>query len=162
MQTTEQLYFLTRIPQCYEAETGEPFPLEARETTDAATRYDGAPLGLLAHSAAADPLFTFANDTALRAFGYTREELIGMPSRLSAAAGADLEERNRLFQALETHGHYFPYRGRRRRADGSAFWILDATIWNVTDDDGRRIGQATLIRGFAADETAEGRPGEAS
>jgi PAS domain S-box-containing protein len=136
------------LVESYVGEAGEPFPLTARQTAEVSTRYDGARFGLLAHDAAADPLFTFANDTALRAFGYTRDELIGMPSRLSASVGVDLEERKRLFQALESTGHYSPYCGRRRSKDGSTFWIFGTAIWNVTDEIGQRLGQAALIREF--------------
>lgn len=144
---TEDL-FMQCLVESYVGESGEPFPLKARQTAEVSTRYDGAPFGLLAHNAAADPLFTFANDTALRAFGYTRDELIGMPSRLSASPGVDLEERTRLFQALQSTGHYSPYCGRRRSKNGSTFWIIDTTIWNVTDATGQRLGQAALIREF--------------
>lgn len=141
-------FFIQRMVESYVGESGEPFPLTPRQTAEVSTRYDGAPFGLLAHNAASDPLFTFANDTALRAFGYTRHELIGMPSRLSASVGVDLQERKRLFKALESTGHYSPYCGRRRSKNGTTFWILDTTVWNVTDETGQHLGQAALIREF--------------
>src|ERR1700753_4520139 len=43
-----------------------------------------APFGLLAQDTSPDPLFVYANLTAQKLFGYSWDEFIGMPSRLSA------------------------------------------------------------------------------
>lgn len=48
--------------------------------------YENAPFALLAHDRSEDPRFFYANNTAQACFGYSWQEFIGMPSRLSAEA----------------------------------------------------------------------------
>src|SRR5690349_19634177 len=54
-----------------------------------------APFVVLAHGTEADPVFFYANRTALGLFEVTAEQLLAMPSRLSAEA-PDRNERARL------------------------------------------------------------------
>lgn len=140
--------FLEQLVRSYVESTGQPFPIEARVDQSLRALLQHAPFGLFAHTADPDPLFVLANNTAAREFGYPPEEMIGMPSRLSAAPGIDQEERARLFRALDRSGCFTGYHGRRVRRDGSVFWISDVTIWNIDGADGHRIGQAALIRSF--------------
>ena len=46
--------------------------------------YEQAPFGLLAHDTRADPLFVYGNLAAQRCFEYAWDELLVLPSRLSA------------------------------------------------------------------------------
>jgi PAS domain S-box-containing protein len=115
----------------------------------AAWLYDEAPFGLLAHDGAADPRFVYANRAAQERFEYGWDDLVGMPSRLSARPDAR-DERRRLLEAVERDGHSTGYRGRRVSRTGREFWIADATLWNLVDDRGARVGQAAR---FAVDGT---------
>ncbi|MFI5998469.1 MEKHLA domain-containing protein [Streptomyces sp. NPDC051362] len=107
--------------------------------------YQKAPFGLLAHDASGDPLFIYANRTAQRSFGYTWEEFVGLPSRLSAAADAQ-EDRDALLSAVNEHGYADGYHGLRRHRDGRIFRIADVCMWALTDADGRTHGQAAVFR----------------
>lgn len=107
--------------------------------------YEDAPFGLLAHEASPDPLFVYANRTAQRCFGYTWEEFIDLPSRLSAAADAQ-QDREALLAAVDDRGYADGYRGLRRCKDGRTFWIEDVCMWNLMDPGGRRHGQAAVFR----------------
>jgi PAS domain S-box-containing protein len=103
-----------------------------------------APFGLLAHDTAADPRFIYANLTAQRLFEYDWDEFVGMPSRLSAE-GDDRDQRQVFMQAVLERGYASGYQGIRVAKSGRRFWIEDATVWNLTDSDGVRRGQAAMI-----------------
>jgi PAS domain S-box-containing protein len=95
----------------------------------------------LSHSAEADPRFVYANLSVLRCFEYTREEFLGLPSRLSAEPDRR-EERDRFVHEVRTRGFAEGYRGLRIAKSGRRFWIEDVTMWNLVDDDFVLRGQA--------------------
>jgi hypothetical protein len=99
---------------------------------------------ILAHGTEADPLFFFANRAGLAAFETTVAAVQRMPSRLSAEP-ALREERARLLAEVTTHGFIDDYAGMRISALGRRFHIAKATVWNVEDDSGNRIGQAATF-----------------
>jgi PAS domain S-box-containing protein len=113
----------------------------------AAWLQDQAPFGLLAHDTSPDPLFVYANHIAQHCFGYTWEEFIGLPSRLSAAPDAQ-HDRNTFVEAVSRRGFADGYRGRRVRKDGSHFWIENVTMWDLVDADGNLHGQAAVFRAW--------------
>lgn len=110
---------------------------------DAAWLYDQAPFAVLAHDGGADPRFIYANQAAQACFGYTREELIGLPSRLSAEA-PEWAERQRLLDAVARDGFIRNYRGLRIAKDRRRFWIKRAVVWQL-DRDGVTVGQAATF-----------------
>jgi PAS domain S-box-containing protein len=111
--------------------------------TDAGWLYDAAPFAVLAHDGGVDPRFVYANRTAQVCFGYGREELIGLPSRLSAEA-PEHAERQRLLDAVSRDGFTRGYRGLRITKDGRRFWIERAVVWQL-DRDGVTVGQAATF-----------------
>jgi PAS domain S-box-containing protein len=124
-----------------------PFAENASEVAAARWLYTDAPFGVLAHDGAPDPLFVYANATALQMFEYSWDEMVGMPSRLSAPA-ADRGERDALMTGVLLRGYTNDYRGRRVTRSGRRFWIEDATVWNIVDHEGVFRGQAALIRAW--------------
>lgn len=114
----------------------------------AATWLRQAPFGLLAHDTADDPLFVYANRKAHELFGYELDELIGLPSRLSAGE-QDRESRRILMESVLRQGYADGYRGPRVRKDGRTFWIEDVTIWNLVGPHEVIAGQAALIRSWS-------------
>jgi hypothetical protein len=103
-----------------------------------------APQALLCHDGAADPSFVYANRTAQALWRMTWEDMVGMPSRLSAEAD-QRGSRERMLQAASAAGYFSGYRGIRIAANGERFEIRDAVIWTVSTHDGTAIGQAALI-----------------
>lgn len=104
---------------------------------------------LLSHSGTPtstnDPLFTFANTSALTAFGYSESEFIGMPSKYSAKQDAR-DARLRMMQQATELGIITGYAGERVHKSGKIFKIEEGIIWNLIEDDGNRIiGQAALL-----------------
>ena len=118
------------------------------ETDDAlARRLYTAHFGLLSHDDRPDPCFDYANLVAQQLFERGWDEMIGMPSRLSAEA-PERAERERFLARVAEKGYVDDYTGIRIARSGRRFRILRATIWNLLDASGRRIGQAAAILGW--------------
>jgi PAS domain-containing protein len=107
--------------------------------------FEAAPFCVLAHNTDADPLFIYANRSAQDCFGYDWDEIVQLPSRLSAEA-PDRVERQRLLDAVAVHGFISNYRGLRIAKSGRRFWIENATVWQLIDDAGRLHGQAAMFQ----------------
>ncbi len=130
----------------HHALTGRPLlPVVPGETPhQSARRLYTAPFVVLAHDTSADPLFTYANLAAQQLFEMRWDEIVGLPSRLSAEAPAR-EERERLLERVAAQGFIDDYSGVRIAKSGRRFRIRRATVWNLIDPAGRRIGQAATF-----------------
>ncbi|RTL52510.1 MAG: MEKHLA domain-containing protein [Bradyrhizobiaceae bacterium] len=106
--------------------------------------YRDAPYVVLAHERSPDPCFIYANRAAQACFGYSWDEFIGMPSRLSAEA-PERAERQRLLDAVARDGFIADYKGVRISKSGRRFWIGKATVWQLIDGEGRLHGQAATF-----------------
>jgi hypothetical protein len=126
--------------------TGQPLLQRLPNETDAAlaARLYAAPFVVLAHGTEPDPLFNYANLAAQQLFERDWHEFIGLPSRLSAEAPVR-SERERLLARVTTHGFIDDYSGTRISKSGYRFRILRATVWNVSDTAGTRLGQAAAF-----------------
>jgi PAS domain S-box-containing protein len=134
------------IVSSYERLLGEPLEPSLTDPTELAHYlFERAPYCLLAHRDEADPRFFYANRATLDCFEYSWDELVGMPSRLSAEA-PNREERAALLRSVAAHGYAKHYRGLRIAKSGRRFWIEDVTVWNLQDDEGRYRGQAATYR----------------
>lgn len=102
--------------------------------------HEHAPFALLAHDASADPRFIYVNAAARQAFGYTEEEFIGLPSRLSADADAQAD-RDAILASVRERGFAQGYAGTRIRRDGSHFRIERGELWQLDEPK----GQAALV-----------------
>lgn len=103
-----------------------------------------APFALLSHGTQDPPVFWYGNQTALRLWERSFEEFTRMPSRETAEADAR-EVRERLLSQVREHGITRQYTGVRISKSGKRFLIENATVWNVTDDEGRLLGQAATF-----------------
>ena len=106
--------------------------------------YDHAPFVVLAHDGSADPRFIYANRTAQACFEYTADELIGLPSRLSAEA-PERTGRQRLLDRVSRDGFIADYSGIRIAKSGRRFRIENAIVWQLIDADGTHHGQAATF-----------------
>lgn len=105
-----------------------------------------APFCLLAHDGAADPVFIYANETAQRCFGYGWDEVLTLPSRLSAEMPAR-HQRQRVLDAVARDGFIENYSGIRIAKSGRRFRIEDAVVWALRDGT-TPVGQAAVIRSW--------------
>lgn len=130
-----------RIIASYHFWTGQHLVDPALDPAAAASALYRAPFVVLAHDAAADPVFTYANLTAQRLFERPWREIIGLPSRYSAEPLAR-EERARLLDQVARQGYTDNYSGVRVTASGRRFRVHRAIVWNLIEADGTLCGQA--------------------
>jgi MEKHLA domain len=104
----------------------------------------GAAFVLLSHDGEDDPLLTYGNLAAQKLFAMDWGNLIGTPSRETAEA-PERAERELLLRRVAESGFIDDYSGVRIAADGRRFVIRNATVWNVSDAQGKRIGQAAAF-----------------
>lgn len=125
---------------------GQPLLVEAPQLDGPAllrALFD-APFPLLAHDAQPDPVFLFGNRAALTLWEYDFAEFTTLPSRLSAEPGLRAE-REHFLEQVRMHGYVADYHGVRISRSGRRFRILEATVWNVTNGAGQRLGQAACF-----------------
>ncbi len=99
---------------------------------------------LLAHDTGADPLFNYGNRRALDLFELSWDELLAMPSRLSAEP-VNQQQREALLQQVKSQGFIDHYSGVRISKTGRRFRIDNAVVWNIFDQDGQYHGQAACF-----------------
>lgn len=132
---------IRRIAQSHERLLGVPL---VDPGSDLVRALWTAPQVILAHGTEADPRFFFANVAALTRFEAQLDELIGMPSRLSAEAPSRAE-RQMLLDRVSRHGYISDYSGVRISLKGTRFRIEQATVWNLLDAEGAVHGQAAVF-----------------
>lgn len=124
--------------------TGRPLMPPCLGPEQAARELYLAPFVVLSHDTAGDPRFTYANLAAQRLFEMPWAELVGLPSRYSAEPLAR-DERQRLLERVAAHGYIDDYQGVRVSKSGKRFLVRNATVWNLLDAAGRRLGQAATF-----------------
>lgn len=115
---------------------------------DAARFLFHAPFAVASHDTAKDPLFNYANQTALNLFGMDWRDLTSLPSRFSAEP-AKQEERERLLDEVSSRGFADGYSGVRIGRHGRRFLIENAVIWNLVSPAGGPCqGQAAMFKNW--------------
>lgn len=121
----------------------ELFPEEQTDVQQARALFY-APFAVVSHNTAPDPIFNYANRTALSLFELTWEEFTALPSRLSAEP-LHRDERARLMDAVRRNGYIDNYGGVRISKNGKRFRIENALVWNLMDAQETLQGQAALF-----------------
>ncbi len=112
--------------------------------TEQARRLYFAPCVVVSHGLEADSILNYINQAALNLWEMTWEELIRTPS-CQTAEPVNQEERARMLRVVEKQGYFDRYRGVRISARGRRFFVEEAIVWNVMDEEGQRIGQAATF-----------------
>ena len=99
---------------------------------------------VLAHGTGNDPKLIYANAAALRLWETRWDELIGMPSRLTAPDSERAERSSALGQAQRLDAVQ-NYRGLRISRQGRRFMINNAKIWTLWNAEERLCGQAACF-----------------
>jgi hypothetical protein len=132
------------LRRSYRALTGRDLIDPTLTPEDDAEALFFAPFVLLSHNNDPDPLMSYANRAGLALFELSWEQLVVMPSRLTAEAPVR-QERERLLQRVASRGYIDDYSGIRISRSGRRFRIDRATIWNLTDEVGNYLGQAATF-----------------
>ncbi len=99
---------------------------------------------LLAHTGSNEPIFNYANQTALNLFEMSWEEITNMPSKYSAESD-ERDKREKFLADVAEKGFSKNYSGIRISKSGRRFEIKNVILWNVYDSENNRIGQAALF-----------------
>jgi len=103
-----------------------------------------APFAIVSHNTEDDPIFNYANQTALHLFEMNWSEFTSLPSRKSAEP-VNRSEREKLMAQVTNKGFINDYQGVRISSSGKRFKIKDATVWNIIDNTGNYCGQAAVF-----------------
>lgn len=96
---------------------------------------------LVSHGLEADPRFNYGNLQALTLFGYSMEEFLMLPSRLTVLE-EDLPKRQALSRLVESDGYVDNYQGTRLNKAGHQISVTSAFVWQLIDGLGRVHGHA--------------------
>ena len=93
------------------------------------------------------PRLIYANGTALRLWRRPWQAMVGMPSRLTAAASERPSRAAALHQARAQEA-ISGYSGIRIDSAGRRFQIQGARLWSLRDGDGQPCGQAASFESW--------------
>lgn len=114
-----------------------------RDPRQAAQELFAATTVVLAHDGGADPRFVYANGAALRLWRRPWREMVGLPSRLSAAP-AQRGERSAALARAQREA-IADYSGLRVDSRGRPFRLEGARLWTLLDTRGHPRGQAAAF-----------------
>jgi hypothetical protein len=136
--------------------TGRELLMRTGSPEEQARALFAAPYVVVSHGTEPDPILNYGNQTALGLWELSWAQLTSTPSRLTAEP-MNRDERARMLAVAEAQGYFPCYRGVRVSATGRRFLIEEATVWNVVDHDGVRLGQAaTFARWTPIEQTKAG------
>lgn len=145
--------------ESYFRKTGRPLFEEEVEISDVAQLLWDAPFALLAHDTDDDPKFVYANNAALSLFECEWSEIIGTPSRESAAPDKEIQDdRSALLAKALENGFVDGYEGWRKSFKGTPFKVSNTTIFNIESPGGDPMGQAAVLRLWEYEDGTQGGP----
>lgn len=106
---------------------------------------DEAETVILSHGVESDPILNYGNARALALWEMNKEQFNTTPSRLTAEP-MEREQRAEFLHNVTSNGYVSNYTGIRISATGRKFYIEEATVWNVIDEQGQYCGQAAAFR----------------
>ena len=96
---------------------------------------------VLAHDGGPEPKLTYANAAALGLWDAPWDDLVGLPSRLTAPT-AEQAERSLALNKAKSEDAIEGYSGIRISRKGRRFMIQNARIWTLWDEQQQAYGQA--------------------
>ena len=106
-----------------------------------------ADFAIVSHGVEADPIFNFANQTALELFELSFCMFTTLPSRKSAETVSQTE-RDTLLAEVSKNGCIENYTGVRVSSTGKRFFIENARVWNLYDSNADYYGQAAMFKSW--------------
>lgn len=103
-----------------------------------------SPFAVVSHGTQDQPIFNYANNSALALFEMQWSEFTSLASSKSAEQISQAE-RNRLLNDVSKQGYIDNYQGVRITASGKRFKIEDAVVWNLIDAADNYCGQAAVL-----------------
>lgn len=110
---------------------------------EAAEQIFNAPFAIVSHNTDPEPVFNYANRTAMTLFEMSWQEFTSMTSK-SSAEPMNRKDRDRLLEQVRTKGFAQNYEGIRISKKGKRFIIKNVTVWNLIDEQGHYQGQGAI------------------
>jgi MEKHLA domain len=138
------IHHTQRLLHSYQHWTGETlFDLSSPPQEIAQALFE-APFVVVSHGIEADPIFNYANQTALGLWELSWDNFTVMPSR-QTVRDVELEDREKLLKEAATKGFVKNYSGIRSANSGKRFYIENVILWNVLDENNQYCGQAAMF-----------------
>lgn len=106
-----------------------------------------APYVVVSHGIQQDPIFNYGNLMAQQLWQLDWNQFTALPSRLSAEPERT-EDRQRLLNEAAEKGYIDNYEGIRISSTGIRFRIINVLLWNLSDEENKKIGQVALFRNW--------------
>lgn len=132
------------LVKSFETLTQTPFPQANSNLPTTPQDLFNSDYCILSHGLEESPIFNFASQKALDLFEITWEQMLQLPSKKSAET-LERSERQRLLDEVTEHGFISNYKGIRISSSGQRFWIKEAIVWNLIDENKQIQGQAALF-----------------
>lgn len=107
-----------------------------------------APFPILSHDTSDDPCLTYGNLAAQELWQMGWDQLVGMPSRLTAEPH-HRDARDEMFERMRKQGFIDDYAGVRISATGKRFEIRNAVVWALIDSNGEKHGEAATFSDYS-------------
>ncbi|MFN9859207.1 MAG: MEKHLA domain-containing protein [Pseudanabaena sp.] len=104
---------------------------------------------VVSHGTQADPILNYGNQKALDLWKMDWQTFTSTPSRYTAEP-VERSEREKLLAQAKSQGYISNYRGIRVANNGDRFYIDQAIIWNVVDQEAKLCGQAATFQNWEA------------
>lgn len=104
-----------------------------------------APFVVVSHGTQSDPIFNYGNQTALKLWEISWDELLKLPSRKTVKDTLSEAERAKMLKSAKEKGYIADYQGIRISSTGKLFKIENAIVWTITDAQGTYLGQAATF-----------------
>lgn len=124
--------------------TGRELLGRSGSITDQTQALFDAPFVVVSHGVDPDPILNYGNRAALELWDMTWEQLTQTPSRHTAEL-MNQGERAAMLRLTDQQGYFEGYRGVRISSTGRRFLVENATVWNILNPSGHRIGQAATF-----------------
>ncbi|MEK5645428.1 MEKHLA domain-containing protein [Paenibacillus rhizosphaerae] len=135
------------IMESYQRLTGQSLLGEPASDSHPFEQLFNAPCVVLSHGTETDPVLNFGNRAALELWAMDWDKFTSTPSRLTAEP-MEREARSVFLKTVGEQGYIDNYTGIRISSTGRRFHILEATVWNLTDETGKIHGQAAAFREY--------------
>lgn len=121
--------------------------IEATEDASPADVMAEAAAIVLSHGTENDPVLNYGNKAAMALWEMDWDAFVRTPSRLTAEP-MEREERAGFLARVAKQGFVDDYTGIRVSSTGKRFYILNATVWNLEDENGTIRGQAATFSAY--------------
>jgi hypothetical protein len=143
-QTEKIIHHTQRVLKSYEHWVGQSLFSVSGSLEEQANALFKAPFVVVSHGTEADPIFNYANQQALALWEMDWATFTQIPSRESAEPIAQ-SERDQLLVQARSKGYIDNYRGIRISSTGRRFWIENAILWTVLNEESQPCGQAATF-----------------